>query len=191
MKFQPQDDRKWIERRGQHERYRDWPQSRPAKPYNKIFPCFFVSTPKIVYIVHPCVQFWSVGPLVPRAECLSLFLCSGLWMLSQSSSAQNAAACKCDQGIRKTQLIESVFFSIGSHQHVANCFRYLIKEQMSLKWANKAPGCIVACFLTGIIGIFHHQSLLAERAMEGVRSVPSDSYNTGRVWGIKPCAAST
>lgn len=52
-------------------------QIRPAKPYNKIFPWFFVSKPKIVYIVHPCVQFCSVGPLVPQTEC-SLFLCSGL-----------------------------------------------------------------------------------------------------------------
>lgn len=94
MKFQPRDERQVKKE--------DWVRAKdpaaggeahlPAAD-NKIFPfASFVSTAKIVNIVRRCVQGWSVGPLVPRAECLSLFLCSGLWMLSRSSSAQNAAA---------------------------------------------------------------------------------------------------
>lgn len=63
MKLLQQEGSKEIERQSRQER--ESLQTRPAKPYNKIFPWFFVSKPKIVYIVHPCVQFCSVGPLVP------------------------------------------------------------------------------------------------------------------------------
>lgn len=70
--------------------------------------------------------------------------------------------CKCDQGIRKTQLIGEVYsFSIGSQQRVANCFRYLYQRTNVFENSQtKRRLALLPHFFplrpTRIIWIFHH-----------------------------------
>lgn len=123
-------------------------QTRLAKPYNKIFHWLFMSTPKIVYIVHPYAQFRSAGAPGSLGWMQPALV---LWPVNAISEQQSPECClfphpaNAAMGIRTTQLIESVFFSMGSHHHV-NSVRYLIKEQMPLKnretkhWASLLHG---------------------------------------------------
>lgn len=124
----------------------------------------FLSRPKILYIVHLCVQFCSIGPWFPKlnSSCSCALVCECYLGAAGTRMLPIPTPCKRHQGIRKTQLIELVFFSIACRK----CFRYLIKEQMSLKGGTQStrPHC---CLL------FHRHNL----AFPSPNKVTSTKYS--------------
>lgn len=109
----------------------------------------------------PGSRSWMHSVLVLWSECYLRAAVPRMLPISTPS--------KRHQGIRKTQLIERVFFSIGSHQLVANCFRYLIEEQTPLKTGEQSTirHCCLLCDRNNLTSITHwsnvHPILLLTR----------------------------